>query len=115
MCSYFKYIKRKDNISFKLTAKGIVEAACALSQADCFVPAAAKGEEGSTGWGTGNRNLSRRQVEWGSIGWEREGVQREGPGGLVLLTAMMKLLDSSMSNVSLHAKILSFHGAKIET
>lgn len=62
-----------------------------------------------------NGNLSRRCMEWGSIGWERETLQREGPrGAWFLLTCMVKALDSSMSNISFHSKIRSFSDAKAE-
>lgn len=47
------------------------------------------------------------RVEWGSVGWEREAVQREGPCGPGLLSCRMKVLDLSMSNVSLYSKSLS--------
>lgn len=48
--------------------------------AEVIVQPGERGEEKHPRTGE-NGNLSRRRVEGGSIGWEREDVQREGPRG----------------------------------
>lgn len=48
--------------------------------AEVIVQPGERGEEKHPCTGK-NGNLSRRRVEGGSIGWEREDVQREGPRG----------------------------------